>query len=97
MTTVLFLLVTIPAAAYAMSDNVNWNHSGTHWRSWTLGSALEILALFVVSFILFGYFLDINDWITHHEAWREAYAGAKLIACALWVMLVFYVLFFRKT
>ena len=96
MTTVLFLLVTIPAA-YAMSDKVSWNHSGTHWRSWTLGGALEMLALFVVSFILFGYLLDMNDWLNHHERWKEAYAGAKLIACTLWVMLVFYVLFFRKT
>ena len=97
MTTVLFLLVTIPAAAYAMSDNAAWNHSDTHWRSWTLGGALEILALFVVSFIVVGYLLEINDWLTHHERWKEAYAGAKLIACALWVMLVFYILFFRKT
>ena len=96
MTTVLFLLVTIPAA-YAMSDKVSWSHSGTHWRSWTLGGALEMLALFVISFILFGYLLDMNDWLNHHERWKEAYAGAKLIACTLWVMLVFYVLFFRKT
>ena len=97
MTTVLFLLVTIPAAGLALRATIKRSKKETQRQSWTLGEFLEIIALLVVSFIMFGYCLDINDWLSHHEDWREAYMGTKLIACALWIMLVFYLLFFRKT